>query len=135
MGEKMDKTCNLKMYTITIFVDKLKVEGMVSALIRVVYFYAISFITLMMLIGGSVTFFMETANFVKPAPYLMTKVDYGNDGAPIKNKNQTYEQYVSESRSTARDQALNSMIKSLGWILIPGAVYVFVNRRIHRMED
>jgi hypothetical protein len=104
-------------------------------MIRAVYYYAIAFITLMMLIGGSVTFFMETANYVKPAPYLMTKVEFGTPSAPISKKNQTYAEYVSESQKTARDQALNSMIKSLGWILIPGAVYVFVSRRIHRMEE
>lgn len=103
-------------------------------MIRAVYYYGIAFITLMMLIGGSVTFFMETANYVKPAPYVMTKVEFNDPNMSMKKKNQTYADYVEESRKTARDQALNSMIKSLGWIIIPGAVYVFVNRRIRQME-
>ena len=103
-------------------------------MIRAVYHYAIAFITLMMLIGGSITFFIETANYVKPAPYLMTKVEFKDNAATLQKKNQTYDAYVEEARSTARDQALNSMIKSLGWILIPGAVFGFVNRRIRQME-
>jgi hypothetical protein len=101
-------------------------------MIRVVYFYAIAFITLMMLIGGSISFFVNTANYVKPAPYYLPQSDYKMSEIGAKEK--TYAAYKQKQIDTAKQDGLRGMVSSMGWILIPGVVYLFVNRRIHRME-
>jgi hypothetical protein len=120
------------MYTISNFADKLVVEGKVNTLIRVVYFYAISFITLMMLIGGSISFFNDASNYVKPGPYLMSEADYKTTN--MEAKTTSYAEYKKGELEKAKQDGLRGMVSSMGWILIPGAVFLLANRRIHRME-
>lgn len=102
-------------------------------MIRVIYHYAIAFITLMMLIGGSISFFISTSDYVKPVtPYLMTETDFNSSGMTQKEK--TYAEYKRSEMTRVKEEGLRGMISSLGWIIIPGGVFMFVSRRIRKWD-
>ncbi|MEL1135206.1 hypothetical protein AAC978_08460 [Desulfitobacterium sp. THU1] len=116
-----------------------------KVMIKTVYTYLILFATLMMTIGGSVAAFMATADLVAPQSYYMSFEDYkrgqvydtGVDKpkAPAIEKSDEevkadYQRLVDEEKSRSRDRALNSLIKSFGWIVIPLPVFLYYQRRM-----
>jgi Skp family chaperone for outer membrane proteins len=117
-------------------------------MIKKVYVYLVLFATLMMTIGGSVAAFMAIADIVTPAPYYQTFEEYkqGNIKSEF-NKDNVELQKLSEEEILARYQTMaasekerqinrakNSLIKSLGWIVIPMPVFLFFQRRLKGME-
>lgn len=115
--------------------------------IKAIYFYAISFITLIMVIGGGVALFMAASDYVSPAAtYYMTEQDYkmNNKTVDASGKDTTaltdaewkakYEAYKSTEEDRAKRQALNSLIKSLGWIVIPAPIFIYTQRRIRDLK-
>lgn len=102
-------------------------------MIRAIYHYAISFITLMMLIGGSISFFINTADYAKPVPgYVMTESEYQSN--QMNEKEKTYAAYKQKEIDTVKQNGLRGMVSSLGWIIIPGGVFMFVSRRIRKSD-
>ena len=117
-------------------------------MIKIVYTYLILFATLMMTIGGSVASFMAVADLVSPPAYYMSYEDfkrgYGDPKEaidPKQSQSQTvvkseeqlsrdYQARVNEEKVRARDRALNSLIKSFGWIVIPLPVFLYYQRRL-----
>jgi len=118
-----------------------------EAMIRKVYVYLVLFATLMMIIGGSVSAFMAAADLVAPAPYHQTYAEFRQFGGPDKTLNPDSQQ-ISEEEWMARYQTIveaekqrqaqrarNSLIKSLGWVIIPLPVFVFFQRRLLGKTD
>jgi dipeptide/tripeptide permease len=75
-------------------------------MIKAIYFYAISFITLIMVIGGGISLFIAASDLVSP----------------------------TDTSINAHAQALNSLVKSFGWIVIPGPIFYFTQRRIREIR-
>jgi predicted membrane protein len=114
--------------------------------IKAIYFYAISFITLIMVIGGGVALFMAASDVISPATYLMSEQDYkmsnktvdgtGKDTSTLTDAEwkAKYEVYKTTEEDRAKKQALNSLVKSLGWIVIPAPIFMYTQRRIRELK-
>lgn len=115
-------------------------------MIKMVYTYLILFATLMMTIGGSVASFMAVADLVSPPSYYMTYEDYKRgyvvpnidpkqpqQKVEVKSEEELQKDYqliVSQEKVRARERALNSLIKSFGWIVIPLPIFLYYQRRL-----
>ena len=127
-------------------------EGGGERVIKNVYIYLVLFATLMMTIGGSVATFMAAADLVAPAPYYQSFEEYkrwgtqkeyaesaeGKKEAVELSEEELRERYDSmvqaeEERQISR--AKNSLIKSLGWIVIPLPVFIYFQKRLLKKKD
>jgi hypothetical protein len=113
-------------------------------MIKNVYVYLVLFATLMMTIGGSVAVFMAAADMISPTAYYQSFEDYKRYGGMEKpniegqqeeklSEEELLENYnamvkAEEDRQIRRAQ--NSIIKSLGWIIIPLPVFIYFQRRL-----
>lgn len=116
--------------------------------IKNVYIYLVLFATLMMVIGGSVAAFMSAADIVAPAPYHQTFEDYKRwEGTPNKEENgeeitplseeelrENYNAMVISNKEMQVERAKNSLIKSVGWIIIPLPIFLFFQRLVPKKE-
>jgi hypothetical protein len=111
-------------------------------MVKQVYQYAVAFITLIMVIGGGVFAFMSVADYVSPNMYMESFEDYKNmrdykseDGSEQNVKSEEewrrqYDIYVQQQIDNSKQNALNSLIKSLGWIVIPLPIFIIFQRRL-----
>jgi hypothetical protein len=102
----------------------------------------------MMTIGGSVAAFMAIADIVAPAPYYQTLEEFkqGNIKSEFNKENidlqklsddeilARYQTMVASEKERQTNRAKNSLIKSLGWIVIPMPVFIFFQRRLSGLE-
>lgn len=112
-------------------------------MIRKIYLYLVLFATLMMTIGGSVSVFMNLADLIAPTPYYMSYEEYRMYQVPKEDTAATlseeeiraaYDRMVEETRQQEINRSLNSIIKSLGWIVIPLPVFIYYQRKLNRSE-
>ncbi|MDP4126883.1 MAG: hypothetical protein Q8912_08075 [Bacillota bacterium] len=117
-----------------------------NEVIKTVYVYLILFATLMMTIGGTVAAFMAVADIVSPPGYYQSFEEYKLQPQEKMNPNQAnqqqtlsdaelktrYDQMVSEQKSMTKQRALNSLIKSFGWIVIPLPVFLYFQNRVKK---
>jgi len=118
-------------------------EGEREDMIKQVYQYAVAFITLIMVIGGGVFAFMSIADYISPNTYVESFEDYksmreykSEDGRTTKLYSEEelrsqYDSMVQQQIENQKQSALNSFIKSLGWIIIPLPIFIFFQRRIN----
>jgi hypothetical protein len=110
------------------------------------YIYVVLFTTLMMSIGGSVGVFMSVADYISPPNYYQTFEDYKNmkqlESKEMKKPTLTeeelkesYEDTVALEKQKAKENALNQIIKSLGWIIIPLPIFVFFQRQVRKNNN
>ena len=112
-----------------------------------VYIYLVLFATLMMTIGGSVAAFMAVADIVAPAPYHQSFEEYRqwgidktelgtNDKAKLTEADikVRYDAMVAAEYDRQMNRAKHSLIKSLGWIIIPLPVFIYYQRRLNDKE-
>ncbi|MGF7184303.1 hypothetical protein GGQ84_000386 [Desulfitispora alkaliphila] len=119
-------------------------------LIKNVYIYLVLFATLMMTIGGSVGSFMALADIVAPTPYHQTYDDFKRHGVhnqrvggeevdqekiPEEEIREMYERAEMSHRERQIARAQNSLVKSLGWIVIPLPIFMYFQRMLARRED
>ncbi|WP_286180738.1 hypothetical protein [Bacillus sp. ISL-37] len=108
-------------------------------MVRHLYTYLVLFATLMMVIGGGVSIFMATADLVSPTGYYQSFSDYKlnmNHGKIEGEKTEmteeelrsNYDMYVTEEKARQKDRAVNQIIKSLGFVVIPLPVFLYFNR-------
>lgn len=118
-------------------------------MIKKVYLYLVVFTTLMMTIGGGVAAFMAIADMVAPTGYYQSFEEYKrNDGQKLEGvqsatefkkltEDQIKERYdtlVAAEKERQIDRARNSLIKSLGWIIIPFPIFIYFQRRLRVKE-
>ncbi|WP_163538426.1 hypothetical protein [Gracilibacillus sp. YIM 98692] len=118
-----------------------------EVVIRQVYYYAVAFITLVMVIGGGVFAFMAVADYVSPNTYIETFEEYKNmrehqpkvensedetEDVSEEELRRQYDAMVEQRTESNKQRALNSFVKSLGWIIIPLPIFIFFQRRINR---
>lgn len=120
-----------------------KAEGG-NTMIKNVYIYLVLFATLMMTIGGSVAAFMAVADIVYPTPYYQSYEEFrqmgGQRDTKMENENSEklsepemrarYDAMVESEYNRQKSRAQNSLIKSLGWIIIPLPVFLYYQRRL-----
>ncbi|MEB1809728.1 MAG: hypothetical protein LPK26_20960 [Bacillaceae bacterium] len=115
--------------------------------IRQVYHYAVAFITLVMVIGGGVFSFMAVADYVSPNAYVESFEQYkmnreyhpkfensevNREELSEEELRRQYDAMVEQQIENTKQGALNSFVKSLGWIIIPLPIFIFFQRRISR---
>jgi hypothetical protein len=109
-------------------------------LIKSIFYYLVIFSTLMMTIGGSVSVFVAVADLVSPPPYYQSYESYREMVLSGKDANaetppseelirQRYDRLVQEEQQQTRARAVNRLIKSRGWIVIPLPVFIYFQRR------
>jgi len=112
-----------------------------NEMIRTVYVYLVLFATLMMAIGGTVAAFMAVADIVAPPAYYQSIDEFKKVG-PVGTQStlseaetkKLYDQAVAQQKQTEKDRAVNSLIKSFGWIVIPLPVFVYFQRRMKNQQ-
>ncbi len=118
-----------------------------NLVIKNVYIYLVLFATLMMTIGGSVAAFMAVADMVYPTPYYQSFEEYKQfdkqrnpDGENLEKLSETelkarYDAMVTSEISRQKSRAQNSLIKSLGWIIVPLPIFIYYQRRLREKEN
>ncbi|MTH54036.1 hypothetical protein GKZ89_11515 [Bacillus mangrovi] len=121
---------------------KDKDEGEMNMAFRNLYVYLVLFATLMMSIGGSVGVFMSAADYVSPPTYYQSYSDFKTMKEETAKKplseEQIKEQFddaVAGEKQRAKENALNGIIKSLGWIVIPFPVFLYFQRQVRRKQE
>lgn len=123
---------------IVAFAMKNKEKGG-EIMVRHLYIYLVLFATLMMVIGGGVSIFMATADLVSPSGYYQSYTEYKqmNQNGKIEGSKtelsedelrSNYDVYINEEKTRQKDRALNQIIKSLGFIVIPLPVFLYFNK-------
>jgi len=118
-------------------------------MIKTVYVYLILFATLMMTIGGTVAAFMAVSDIVSPPPSYQSfeqyrlQPQYKGELAPTTPVPQTptisdadlkhrYDQMMMDEKANTKQRAVNSLIKSFGWIIVPLPVFLFFQNRLKK---
>ena len=109
-------------------------------MIKTVYIYLVLLATLMMTIGGSVAAFMAVADIASPPSYYQSFAEYQRMPEKLPDQKQpalteeelrkNYNELVAQEKQRARDRAVNSLIKSFGWIVIPFPIFVYFQRKL-----
>ncbi|GAB6172247.1 hypothetical protein JCM15765_17250 [Paradesulfitobacterium aromaticivorans] len=109
-------------------------------MIKTVYIYIVLLATLMMTIGGSVAAFMAVADIASPPSYYMSFAEYQRMPEKLPDQKQpalteqelrkNYDDLVAQEKQRARDRAVNSLIKSFGWIVIPAPIFLYFQRKL-----
>lgn len=126
----------LVVWFMTKYKDKTEEQG--DELMRNLYVYLVLFATLMMSIGGSVSAFMAVADIVSPAPYYQSFEEYvkwGDEFTKVEKKSEeelraSYDAMIIREQEQAKQRAVNSLIKSFGWIVIPLPIFLFFQRKL-----
>ncbi|HUS90041.1 MAG TPA: hypothetical protein VMW91_11895 [Desulfosporosinus sp.] len=118
-------------------------------MIKTVYVYLILFATLMMTIGGTVAAFMAVADIVSPPPSYQSfeqyklQPQYKGEVAPSTPVTQAqtlsdaelksrYDQMIIDEKSNTKQRAVNSLIKSFGWIIVPLPIFLYFQSRMKK---
>lgn len=108
-----------------------------------IYVYLVLFATLMMIIGGSVSVFMSLADIISPAPYYESFEEYKQwrfeEDSEQEKKTEdelrvSYDAMVKNNEEQEMRHAVNTLIKSFGWIIIPLPIFIYFQRRIPKKE-
>lgn len=109
-------------------------------MIRHLYTYLVLFATLMMVIGGGISIFMATADLVSPPAYYQSYSDFkmmkesekisraGQDELTEEDLRVQYDQLIKDEEKRQKNNAVNQIIKSLGFIVIPLPIFIYFNR-------
>lgn len=99
----------------------------------------------MMVIGGSISVFIATADIIFPEPYYQNFQDYKisvQNTDPTKQSNVSdaelrvrYDEMVELTQAQHVRRAKNSLIKSLGFVLIPLPFFIYFQRRMARDKE
>ncbi|CAH0344207.1 hypothetical protein [Bacillus sp. CECT 9360] len=108
------------------------------------YVYLVLFATLMMSIGGGIGIFMGVADLVSPSNMYYEYGSYesyksGNyeEGSTVNEAQmrEDYDQMIEDSKASARQQARNTIINSLGFIIIPLPIFLYFNKSRKKKEE
>lgn len=116
-------------------------------MIKNIYVYLVLFATLMMTIGGTVSAFMAIADMVAPTPYYTSFEEFKLNNGDIKREiapdepavkpteaelQERYDAIVVSEQERQMARAQNSLIKSMGWIIIPLPIFLYFQRRLEK---
>jgi len=130
---------------VIVTVISVKSENKEGGEIKNAYVYLVSFATLMMVIGGSVSAFMAVADIVAPTPYYQSFEDFKRFQMERKDPTDTEQESVQLTEEELREKydamvnaekerqllrAKNNLIKSFGWIIIPLPVFIYFQKNL-----
>jgi hypothetical protein len=102
------------------------------------YVYLVLFATLMMSIGGAIGIFMGASDIISPSGYYQTYGDYkqsaqyDDNGKVIKisekEMRKDYKQSIQDEKERTKEQGKSTIVKSLGFIVIPLPIFFIFNR-------
>lgn len=126
---------------IAVLVSKQNSKGE-GDVIKKVYVYLVLFATLMMTIGGGVNVFMNLADIIAPQSYYQSFEEYkmypAKEGTEATKSEEVlrmdYERLVNDYKAKEINRAKNSIIKSLGWIIIPLPIFIYFQRKLNREQ-
>ncbi|MGN5650843.1 hypothetical protein [Bacillus sp. Brlt_9] len=105
---------------------------------RQLYIHLVLFATLMLSIGGGIGAFMGLSDLISPTPYYETYNSFKQmKMSQFKDTNQTlseeqiraeYDNNVEDNKERTKQEALNTVIRSLGFIIIPLPIFFYFNR-------
>ncbi len=114
-------------------------------MIKTIYIYIVLFVTLMMTIGGSVAAFMAIADIVSPTSYYQSYAEYRPmpEIIPVQNQptmtqeelKKSNDQMVLQQKQRTREMAVNRLIKSFGWIVIPFPLFLYYQRNLRTYDN
>ncbi|WP_110113470.1 hypothetical protein [Bacillus sp. CGMCC 1.16541] len=123
---------------LTFAVAKNKKEGEKEDMFKQLYVYLVLFFTLMMTIGGGIGIFMGASDYVSPTTYYERYEDYkfsrmaeAQDRKIDLNEEiirQDYERMIDRETERTKQQGINTIIKSFGFIIIPFPIFLYFNR-------
>ncbi|MEC2073715.1 hypothetical protein [Alkalihalophilus marmarensis] len=108
-------------------------------MVRTIYYYAVMFVTLVMMIGGGVAMAMNISDLVVPSPYYYSFQDFkmNQESMPDFDKTEEeiraiYLEQKEEQMEMQRTQAMNQLIKNIAWVLIPLPFFILSRRQLKR---
>ncbi len=118
-------------------------------MVKKIYVYMVLFVTLMMIIGGSVAVFMAVADIVSPTLYRQSFEEYvrwqtdeefkGDEATENQlsreELREKYDAMILDEKENSRRWAINSLIKSFGWIVIPLPIFFFYQRKLKELGN
>lgn len=123
-------------------------KGDVVFMIRKIYAYVISFVTLMMIIGGSVGVIASFANKISPDFYYDTYSQYvsnyhteyddkGNSKVTLTKPElkESYDEYVQAEKERTENSAIKGIIVSIGWIFISLPIFIWMQVKIRKEKE
>ncbi|WP_348981218.1 hypothetical protein [Bacillus sp. DNRA2] len=132
---------------VVVYAVKNKEQGGENV-IRHLYTYLVLFATLMMVIGGGISIFMAAADLVSPAGYYQSFSDYQQmrlsgkepgvtDATALTEKQlrSEYQLMVDDEKARTKERAINQIIKSTGFIIIPLPVFIYFNRMRKKIKE
>ncbi|MFC7371888.1 hypothetical protein ACFQPF_09375 [Fictibacillus iocasae] len=110
---------------------------------RQLYMYLVLFVTLMMLMKGSVEIFKNIADLSSPQMYYMNYVEFKNSEITLAKETkmdipsdfalqERYDAGVNSFNEQEKNRGVNNLIQSLGWIAIPLPVFLYFQYRLRR---
>ena len=121
---------------ILLAIMKWKQEGE-EDVFRQLYVHLVLFATMMLSIGGGIGIFMGLSDYISPPSYYESydsfqkmKLAEAKDLQQTINEEQIraeYDRNVEDRKETVKQEAKNTMIKSLGFIIIPLPIFLYFN--------
>ncbi len=132
-----------------IFAAKNEVNTGGDEVVKKVYIYMVLFVTLMMIIGGSVSAFMAVADIISPTVYQQSFDEYARwqrdyelrgdeeNGSEesLDELRERYDVMREEEENSSRRWAFNNLIKSFGWIIIPFPIFLIFQRKLKELGE
>lgn len=130
--------------------DKTQTKEGEEKVVKIVYSYLVLFATLMMVIGGGIVIFMSLADIVFPEPYYQTFEEYKSmslqkpadiskaEAEPKLSEAELRSRYndmVKEAKDKQVSRAKNTLLKSLGWVIIPLPIFLYFQKRVSKKEE
>lgn len=101
--------------------------------------YSILFITIIMMIGGGIDVFMSVTDYVAPNTYSQSYDDYklyqvkeitqGENEVSEKEIKRMYQGYIEHEKQQMKESAMQGIIKSIGFIVIPFPFFYFFAKK------
>lgn len=112
------------------------------------YVYLVMFTMLILSVGGGISVFKGVADLINPTSitqsytdYKNSQVNYDENGKEIKFKiteeqmHKDYQEQVNFEKDQAKSEAKNTLIESIGFIVIPLPIFLVFNRMRKKKEN
>lgn len=112
------------------------------------YVYLVMFTMLILSVGGGISVFKGVADLINPTSitqsytdYKNSQVNYDENGKEIKSKiteeqmHKDYQEQVNFEKDQAKSEAKNTIIESIGFIVIPLPIFLVFNRMRKKKEN
>jgi hypothetical protein len=127
---------------------KIYTEKEGADMFKQLYVYLVMFTMLILSVGGGIGVIMGVADLINPTAYTQSYTDYKNSqvnydesGKEIKpnrteeQMRKDYQEQIKFEKEQAKNEAKNTIIDSIGFIVIPLPIFLFFNRMRKKKEN